>query len=198
MRIFNKSFGISDIFNGIRLIILIICILFVAKILHFVVNRIGGLIPDMSYRTVFIDNERIVHEKDTIVRWFERIVQVPAKPETVYQNVVYPSKQKEMINYIKADGKKIRINTQYCDSLKGREFVYPYYPYFQIVSPSSVIFYRDYFSWERLSISVSYNNLYETEIKAISQLRFNPWSLSMSLYGTSEGKYGVEVKKRIW
>ena len=195
---FDKKITIKDLFNLIRLIILIVILCYCGQLIYRIAHRFANLIPDMSYRTVFINEERIVHEKDTIVRWYERIVQVPAKPETVYQNVVYPTKQKEMINYVKADGKKIRVNTQYCDSLKGREFVYPYYPYFQIVSPSSVIFYRDYFSWERLSISVSYNNLYETEIKAISQLRFNPWSLSMSLYGTSEGKYGIEVKKRIW
>jgi len=148
----------------------------------------------MDYQTVFVERERIVSQPDTVIRWFERIVQVPAKPETVYQNVLYPNIQNLMVNYIKADGKKIEIREQYCDSLKGRILTYPYYQYFQFVPPKSMTFYIDYWDWDRLVLEASYPDF---EVRAVSELWFNPWRLSMGIYGSNKGKFGVRLKKKL-
>lgn len=193
---FNKNFNIKDVFSLIRLGIMCIILLLIWKVFIFVMQSFDNFIPSMDYETVFIDKGRIIHDVDTIIQWYERITQVEAKPETIY-TVVYPSQKDEMVNYVLAQGTKIRIRTQFCGDTIGKELVYPYYKYFQFVPPRNMIYYPDYWDWERLVVSFSYQKGEPSEIRAESRLWFNPLRISMGGYVSNKGT-GVTVSKKIW
>ena len=193
---FDKRFNIKDVFSFIRLGIMCIILLFIWKVFAVVIRTFDNVIPRMDYQTVFVDNGRIIHDVDTIISWYERITQVKAKPETVYVSI-YKSPLSEMVNYIKADGKKISIRTQFCGDTLGHELVYPYYKYFQFVPPRNMIYYRDYWSWNRLTLSADYSNLGILKLQAESQLWFNPLRISMGIYLSNKGT-GVTISKIMW
>jgi len=193
---FDKKFTIKDVFSFIRLGIMCIILLLIWKVFIFVMQSFDNFIPSMDYETVFIDKGRIVHDVDTIIQWYERITQVEAKPETVY-TVIYPSQKDEMVNYVLARGNKIRIRTQFCGDTVGKELVFPYYKYFQFVPPRNMIYYPDYWDWEKLTLSADYSNLGILKLQAESHLWFNPIKLSIGGY-ISNKDIGILIKKKLW
>ena len=165
------------------------------------VNRqLNDNIPDMNYQTVFLKDTIIIKEPDTKVKWLEKIKQVEAKPETVRVVKYDYATPKELVNYIKADGRKIRIRTQMWGMDIGTEYTYPYYKYFQFVpgTTPSMIYYKDFWDWDRLNISVCYDMINgNTDIKVYSSLQFNPWGLMIQPYVSTKGT-GIEIRKKLW
>ena len=181
----------------IRVFILCLVIAGIVKIMHFLNDQIGDNIPSQDYQTVFVKDTNHIKQPDTKVKWLEKIKQVEMKPETV-KVVIYDYKTPdELVNYIKAYDGKIVIRTQECGDIFGKELIYPYYKYFQFVPPNSMIYYKDYWDWERLSISITYNLKQETEIKLYTSLQFNPWHLKIQPYVSSKST-GIEIRKRLW
>ena len=176
---------------------MVICGLFL--MFRWVNRQLNDNIPNMNYQTVFLKDTISIRKPDTKIRWLEKIKQIEAKPETVKVVEYIYDTPDELVNFIKADGKNIKIRTQKCGSVFGKELIYPYYKYFQFVPTEipSMTYYRDFWDWDRLFISVSYNFLEETEIKLGSSLEFNPLAIKIQPYISNKGT-GIEIRKKLW
>ena len=167
------------------------------RILRPLNSLLGDNIPNMDYETVFRKDTSQIKKPDTEVKWLEKIKQVEVKPETVkVVQYVYDTPE-ELVTYIKADGRKIRIRTQQCGDIFGNELTYPYYKYYQFVPPNSMIYYKDYWDWDRLFVSVTTTFSQDLEIKLGSSLQFNPWAIKIQPYVSNRGT-GIEIRKKLW
>jgi hypothetical protein len=160
-------------------------------------SQLDDTIPNMDYQTIFLKDTFDIKEPDIKIKWLEHIREVEAKPETVKVVRYVYNTPDILVNFIKADGNKIRIRTQENNSPFGQELVYPYYKYFQFVPPENMTYYRDFWDWEKLFISVTCYREQQTEIKLGSSLQFNPWALRIEPF-ISNKRTGIEIRKQLW
>jgi len=184
----------------IRLLILGLIFFFCFQLLIKVGKIFDLSIPRQDYQTVFRKDTLIVSPPDTVVRWLERITQVPMKPETIYQYVEYSYIPTIMVNQINSDGKHINIFTQECQTTHGQKLSYPWVKKWQFVPPQNFIAYKEYFHWDKLIVSYTYP--YNT-IKGKSTLYILSDKLSISPFlkvdlDDPQTKWGIEGSIKLW
>lgn len=198
------KFKIVELFGNMAGLFRIIALGFIIFVCWEAIRRAVGIfdfsIPRQDYETVFIKDTTTVSLPDTVIRWLERITQVPMKPETVYQYVEYPSIPSIMVNQIESDGKHIKIYTQKCGFIFGTKLVYPWVKKWQFVPPQSFIAYREYFHWDKLIISYVYPHnvvLGKSSFYILSsKLSVSPF-LKMEL-GNPKMEWGIEGSIKLW
>jgi len=184
----------------IRMLILGIIIFFCWGVLKRGVRLFDLSIPRQDYETVFRRDTLIASPPDTIIKWFERITQVPMKPETVYQYVEYSYIPNIMVNQIKSDGKYIRIFTQECQTTHGQILSYPWVKKWQFVPPRNFIAYKEYFHWDKLIVSYVYPH---NVIKGKSSFYILSDKLSISPFlkmelNNPKTEWGIEGSIKLW
>lgn len=151
-----------------------------------------------AYETVFITDTLEVPKPDTVIKWLEKITQVPMKPETVYNYVTYQKPLYHTMRLVRSDGKHIEIQTQYGQTPTGQRFIYPYCRKWQAVpTETSINFIRyrdiDLFTWQKLILR--YDFLNENDLKLGTRLYFNPLRLNVSGWRGLEGwEANVELR----
>jgi len=181
---------ISVIADYLRLAFIIILIGAVLIYIRKQSSNLLNLFSGPAYETVFITDTLEAPKPDTVIKWLEKITQVPMKPETVYKYITYSEPLYHTMRMVKSDGKHIEIQTQYGQTPTGQRFIYPYCRKWQAVpSKTSINFIRyrdiDLFTWQKLILRYDY--LDENALKLGTRLHFNPLKLTASGWGGLEG-----------
>lgn len=198
------KFKIVELFGNIAGLFRIIVLGFIIFVCWGAIKRAVGIfdfsIPRQDYQTVFRRDTIIPALPDTVIRWLERITQVPMKPETIYQYVEYSYIPTIMVNQIKSDGKHIKIFTQECQTTFGMKLVYPWVRKWQFVPPQSFIACREYFHWDKLIVSYVYPHnvvLGKSSFYILSsKFSISPF-LKMEL-GNPQIEWGIEGSIKLW
>lgn len=195
---------LSDVFNVIRIVILIGIIAVMLWLPLHLLNELKDFINiDRDYETIVKYEPQERAKPDTVIRWFERIMQEEVEPIIRYDTVLYALPEDiPLINFIKSNSRRLIVRTQR-DTLTSIEYVYPYTDRFQIIPQReglSFISYRDWLTWNKLFISLSSDFQHVSEMKLHSQFRINPFKLSIQPYVKyrNEFEYGIEIEKQLF
>lgn len=204
----NKVFG--NIAGLIRLIFLVLIFILVFKAINAFVNRVGSSIPE--YTTQHFSKPQYRPPSDVNIRGLEHITQEKIPPLIVYDTVYYDKPgYNYMIRSLKADGKTIKIQTQYCDTNYGSEYIFPYTPMFQVVPlPDSIDFtvYKNYFDFTGVSFAFKRGLDTRSEVLCKTGIEYVPLRLEIELWASigtlndrtdaSDYNVGIIIEKRFW
>jgi len=206
----NRVFG--NIASFARFVILVAIFI---SIFRFVQWSSSLFDKTQTYTTQYLYEPQYRLPPDTVIKFIEHITQVEVPPLIIYDTIKYDSPPiKHMIRNLKADGKLIKIQTQYCNTTLGKEFIFPYTPYFQATPTDNnvkMIKYKNYFDFTGLNIEYrlkcglngSHEVLAKTGIQVVPLGLKTSCGASMSTIGGVSGNeidFNIVfmVEKRIW
>lgn len=193
----NKLFG--NIAGLIRLIFFVLILIWCFKALNTLVQRLDSSIP--QYTTQHIRKPQYRPEPDTKVKGIEHLTQQEVNPIIVHDSIYYDEPGYEhMIRSIKAHGKYITVQTQYCGVNAGMEYVYPHVSDFQIAALDDDLhftMYKNYFDWTGLS-----GELYLSRTENVGVLKtgieYIPLRLKADIFISTQKSVGIKLEKRFW
>lgn len=149
-----------------------------------------------DYQTTIIEETTRLNKISVKLHLWEKLYKAKSKPKIIYKDIKDDFKiPDETVYYLKKTPHEIHFRT-ISDSGK-KAYTHPAYVEFEYIAPDNIIYHRNWFDWNKLSISVLCCFEQETEIKLYSSLRFNPWAIKIQPYVSNRGT-GIEIRKKLW
>jgi len=189
----------SNLYGFIRFALMLIIALWVFKVIMIIHKQFDSAIPE--YTTQHFYKPEYRPEPDTKIRGLERITQEKVEPIVVYDTVYYDSSYTSMMRSVKADGKHITIQTQFCGDTTGSEWIYPYVKRFQVVVLGNKLDFthdKDFFRWTGLSFGWIWGQEAAGKGLITSGIEYVPWRVQGVVYIATDGEIGFIVGKKLW